>query len=258
MVFSRMHAFKFACNRLIAALRWLVPLSGLSLEGSRGEYPPAARGVRGDYVVLIHGLGRTALSMKRIEWTLAKEGYRVVNKSYPSTGIAVEEAAARLAELLAERTPDQTVRIHFVTHSLGGIVLRQYLMDHRLDNLGRVVMLAPPNQGSELADKLEGNFWFKRFTGPAGQQLGTGASSIPKRLGPASFELGVIAGDRSLNPRFSGWIPGPDDGKVSVRSTNLDGMKDFLVVHHTHTWMIWRPTVIGAVGRFLKTGHFAP
>jgi len=194
--------------------------------------------------------------MKRIEWTLEREGYRVINSSYPSTRMSVQAAAAWLGKLLAERTPPRTGKLHFVTHSLGGIVLRQYLLDHHPENLGRVVMLAPPNQGSELADTLIGKTWFKLFTGPAGQELGTGAAGLPTRLGSATFELGVIAGDRSLNPWFSGRIPGPDDGKVSVRSTRLEGMKDFLVVHNTHTWMMWRERTWRETVLFLQSGHF--
>ena len=210
-----------------------------------------------DYVVLLHGLGRTSLSLKRLEWALGKEGYRVVNLSYPSTRISIQEAASQwLTEVLNQRTPDKTAKTHFVTHSLGGIVLRQYLSQIKIENLGRVVMLAPPNQGSELADKLKTNFLYKCFTGRSGQQLGTDADSLPKQLGPAGFELGVIAGDRSLNPLFSAWLPGPDDGKVSVRSARLEGMQDFLVTHHSHTWMMWRREVIQAVSRFLKTGRF--
>jgi triacylglycerol esterase/lipase EstA (alpha/beta hydrolase family) len=149
-------------------------------------------------VVLVHGLGRSALSMKGLEWALQKEGYRVINMSYPSSRLTVEETAnGWLADLLKERLLDQAAKIHFVAHSLGGIVLRRYLAEHQVENLGRVVMLAPPNRGSELADKLKQNIIYKFFTGPAGQQLGTGAGCLPEQLGPAFFELGIIAGDRS-------------------------------------------------------------
>ena len=211
----------------------------------------------GDYVVLVHGLGRSSWSMKGLEWALARQGYRVINVSYPSTRLSIEDVAADwLTGLLQERTSDRAVKIHFVTHSLGGIVLRQYLSENEVENLGRVVMLAPPNRGSELADRLQHNYFYRFFTGPAGQQLGTGVSSLPNRLGPATFDLGVVAGDRSLNPCFSYWIPGPDDGKVSVRSTTLEGMQDFLLVHHSHTWMMWRRDVAAAVIRFLSGGCF--
>jgi hypothetical protein len=135
-------------------------------------------------------------------------------------------------------------------------VLRQYLSNHQIQNLGRVVMLAPPNHGSELADRLKYNCLYRLATGPAGQQLGTSDSSVPNQLGPVDFELGVIAGDRSLNPLFSWWIPGPDDGKVSVRSTRLPEMRDFLVVHHSHTWMAWSSEATSAVAEFLRTGCF--
>jgi predicted alpha/beta hydrolase family esterase len=211
----------------------------------------------GDYVILLHGLGRTPLSMKRLEWTLRRENYRVINLAYPSTRISVHAAADLwLSNVLKTQTTDPTVKIHFVAHSLGGIVLRQYLTNHQIQNLGRVVMLAPPNQGSELADRLRNNCLYRLATGPAGQELGTGDTSLPKQLAPPDFDLGVIGGDRSLNPLFSAWIPGPDDGKVSVRSTQVPGMRDFLVVHRTHTWMAWSREVGLATSAFLKTGSF--
>jgi len=211
---------------------------------------------RKDCVVLLHGLGRTACSMKRLEWALQKEDYRVINVSYASTHLSVQDAAAWLDGMLRMQTSDQVGKVHFVTHSFGGIVLRQYLTDRKIENLGRVVMLCPPNGGSELADKLRGNALYKFFTGPSGQQLGTDAFSVPRPLGRADYELGIIAGDRSLNPVFSAWIPGADDGKVSVASTQLEGMEDYLVIHHSHTWMPWRKDVSIAVSQFLKCGRF--
>jgi len=210
-----------------------------------------------DYVILLHGLGRTRLSMKRIEWTLRGENYRVINVAYPSTRISIQDAANHcLDDVLRNRAIDRTVKIHFVAHSLGGIVLRQYLSNHEIENLGRVVMLAPPNQGSELAERLKNNCLYRFATGPAGQQLGTSESSVPKGLGPPEFELGIIAGDSSLNPLFSHWIPGADDGKVSVRSTRISGMQDFLLVHKSHTWMAWSKQVDLAVAEFIRTGYF--
>jgi len=212
-----------------------------------------------DYVILLHGLGRTPLSMKRLEWSLKRENYRVINAAYPSTRISIQDAADHyLDDVLKNQTTDRTVKIHFVAHSLGGIVLRQYLSNHQIENLGRVVMLAPPSQGSELAERLKNNRLYRLATGPAGQQLGPAESSLPKQLGPPEFEFGIIAGDRSLNPLFSLWIPGPDDGKVSVRSTQLCGMADFLLVHKSHTWMAWSKQVSRAVAQFLRTGCFVP
>jgi triacylglycerol lipase len=229
---------------LIAAMMMTFAETKLSAAGS-------------DYVILLHGLGRTPLSMKRIEWMLRKQNYRVINVSYPSTRISIEDAADHwLGDILKNQIADPTAKIHFVAHSLGGIVLRQYLTNHEIPNLGRVVMLAPPNHGSELAERLRNNRLYRLATGPAGQQLGTSESSVPSQLGPADFELGVIAGDRSLNPLFSSWISGPDDGKVSVRSAKIPGA-DFLLVHHSHTWMAWSREVSEATAGFLKSGCFS-
>lgn len=260
--------FRFGQAEDTRALLWVMTwiaqvkltLAGLavlaqSARACLGESGQGSGAQRGDCVVLLHGLGRTALSMKRLEWAFKREGYQVINLSYPSTRLSVEEAAEKfLGKLLRERLPAKTRRIHFVTHSLGGIVLRLYLSNHTLTNLGRVVMLAPPNGGSELADKLKRNWLYRWLTGPAGQEVG--ANGLPTRLGPADFVLGVIAGDRSFNPLFSALIPGPDDGKVSVRNAKLEGMSDFLVVHSSHTWLMWRGNVVKAAVGFIEEGRF--
>lgn len=233
---------------LIAFLHccWPLAWSGANVQTSKR-----------DAVILVHGLGRTRFSMKMLEWTLRRKGYWVINIAYPSTRVPVEEAAKDWLAPRVSEVSDAGARVHFVTHSLGGIVVRQYLKNHRLENPGRVAMLAPPNQGSELADAFRESKWYRCATGPAGQQLGCGASSLPNTLGPATFDTGIIAGDRSLNPRFSALIPGCDDGKVSVQRAALEGMKDFLIVHRSHTWMMWSKEVTQAVGRFLEEGKFA-
>lgn len=211
----------------------------------------------GDYVVLMHGLIRSATAMKRIEWAFEEKGYRVINVNYPSSKLSIEDAARlTLARIVETEAWDPTVRIHFVTHSQGGIILRAYLANHPPPNLGRVVMIAPPNHGSELVDKFKGFPFFKFFTGPAGQELGTDADSTPQKLPPASFELGVIAGDRTLNPFYSMFLPGPDDGKVSVASTRLEGMGDFVVVHSSHTYLPWRRRVVDECVHFVTEGRF--
>ena len=148
-------------------------------------------------------------------------------------------------------------RVHFVTHSMGGILVRDYLRRHAPPSLGRVVMLAPPNQGSELVDHLGALAVFGWINGPAGRQLGTGADSLPNRLGPVGFPLGVIAGDWSWNPVYSAIIPGADDGKVSVARARIDGMADFVVVPHGHTFLMSAPDVIDEVLHFLRDGHFS-
>jgi pimeloyl-ACP methyl ester carboxylesterase len=210
-----------------------------------------------DVVVLLHGLGRTDLSMIRMQNALARRGYRVANLGYPSTQHSIERLASDvLGRELEICCAEATGKIHFVTHSMGGIVLRYYLENHEQEKLGRVVMLSPPNQGSELADWVKENPLLQRVVGPSVEQLGTGPESIPRQLGPVDFELGIITGDRTLNPLFSRMIPGADDGKVSVESAKVSGMTDFLVVPASHTYIMLREDVVDQVVHFLEHGEF--
>jgi triacylglycerol lipase len=236
------------------AMLWLVGavLPALASAMMAGQAVP-----NGDCVVLLHGMGRTTVSMKRLEWSLASRGYQVVNLSYPSTRLPVQRLAREhLAPAVQRIEVGPGGRVHFVTHSLGGIVLRQYLAENELTNLGRVVMLGPPNRGSEAADRLKNNPLYQWLTGPSGQQLGTRSDDLPRQLGPVTPELGVIAGDRSFNPFFSRLLRGPDDGKVSVASTRVEGMSDFVVMHTSHTWLTCRQSVLEQVISFLETGRF--
>jgi len=208
-----------------------------------------------DCVILLHGLARGPLSMKLIERSLMQEGYAVVNTDYPSTELRIEALAAEVVPAAIKACPLEG-RLHFVTHSMGGILLRQYLSTAQPARLGRSVMIAPPNQGSELVDELSDLKPFGWINGPAGRQLGTGAESLPRRLGPAWFELGVIAGLQSSNPVYSAIIPGRDDGKVSVESTKLEGMMDHIGLKKTHTFIAFSQETIGQVKAFLATGAF--
>ncbi len=210
-----------------------------------------------EYVILLHGLARSSRSMLRIEKSLSLAGYKVINVDYPSTKHTIEFLADEiLRDIVSPYMQEPQSKVHFVTHSMGGIVVRYYLRHHDLPNLGRVVMLCPPNQGSELVNRLKNSFFFKKAIGPPGGQLGTKEDSLPLSLGPVNFELGVIAGDRTINPLYSLIIPGPDDGVISVERTKVAGMKDFIVLPHSHTFIMQSEPVIEQVLYFLKLGVF--
>ena len=179
----------------------------------------------------------------------------MINVSYPSRCATVEELTVDVFQLLETEIQNRRT-VHFVTHSMGGILLKNYLQDHEIPNLGRIVMLAPPVYGSEVPDKLGAFKLYQWINGPAGNQLGTGTNSLPLRLKEPGTELGVIAGDRSINPILSLLIPGPDDGKVSVARVRPAGAADFLRLHVTHACMMRNRQVIEQTKTFLENGAF--
>ena len=205
-------------------------------------------------VILLHGLGRTPGSMRPMEEALRERGYRVVNLGYPSRERSIPELADSLDAALEACCQGET--LHFVTHSLGGILVRTYAELHGADRIGRVVMLSPPNAGSELVDRLERVGPVAWILGPAFMQLGTDSSDVPVALGPPAVDVGIITGDATLNPLFSWWLPGEDDGKVSVESARLEGAEDFLVVPYSHAFIMRREEVILQVAEFLRNGRF--
>ncbi len=212
----------------------------------------------GACVILLHGMGRTHRSMATMATHLVGNGYRVVNLDYPSTKSSIETLSQGIVAETIQRckTEHPSAPIHIVTHSLGGILVRHYLQTHRLPPESRVVMLSPPNQGSEIADLLKDNFLYRWIMGPAGQQLGTGKDGVFHRLGPVDVPVGIITGDSTLEPWFSSRVPGPDDGKVSVAAARLAEMTDFLVVHKSHGFIMNDPEVIAQTTHFLKHGVF--
>ena len=188
---------------------------------------------------------------------LTAAGYHVVNIPYPSRKLTIETLVENLQNSLAECCLHSASRLHFVTHSLGGILVRAYLSNNQPDNLGRVVMLSPPNQGSDVVDFFGEYRLFSYFFGPAAAELGTGEQSFPNRLGPANFEVGIITGDRTIDPISSWIIDGDDDGKVSIEQAKLEGMAAFQVVHVSHAFIMKAPGVVSEVIYFLQNGRFS-
>lgn len=206
-------------------------------------------------VVLLHGLARSENSMEKLEQRLSDEGHHVVNLDYPSRDHAIEVLADK-AITPALKDCQYSEEISFVTHSLGGILICQYLSTREIPGLKYVVMLGPPNKGSEVVDKLNNLPGFHFINGDAGLQLGTGELSIPNDLGPPNFNVGIIAGNKSINWILSSLIPGRDDGKASIESTKLKGMNDHIELSVTHPFMMKNKKVISQVIYYLENGEF--
>lgn len=210
-----------------------------------------------DGVVLLHGISRTARSFEKMETALIGAGFATLNLDYPSR----RKPLAALAEDVLpdiERFSDSIEgAIHFVAHSMGGLLTRAYLGKYRPSRLGRVVMLGTPNSGSEIADGLKNFAPYRAFFGPAGQQLGTRRDAATHALLPAAdYPIGVIAGNRSIDPLAGIFLPKPHDGRVSVANTKLEGMADHIVVPVAHPFLPGNAIAIAQALAFLRDGRF--
>jgi pimeloyl-ACP methyl ester carboxylesterase len=238
--------------------RTYIPIAALLLffmgSTSFSAQEPAASP---ETVVLLHGLGRTSKSMNYMQGQLTETGYNVFNYDYESRKNEIDSLVTDLQQYLGTCCSQKESDLHFVTHSLGGILVRALIARERPKNIGRVVMLSPPNRGSETVDLLKDYKLFKTIFGPASMQLGTDPDSVPNRLGPADFELGIITGDKTIDPVSSLIIPGVDDGKVAVENTKLEGMADFLIMNVSHAYIMENPEVVGEVIHFLRNGSFS-
>ncbi|MDZ4287521.1 MAG: alpha/beta fold hydrolase [Prosthecobacter sp.] len=209
-----------------------------------------------DYVVLIHGLGRSRRSLFGMQYWLRRAGYRVVNVGYPSMRVSVADAVRDwLQPALDALVLTPGIRVHFVTHSLGGIVFRKWAAERNAHfPLGRTVMLAPPNQGSEVMDHIGHHQWVRLILGPVVMELQTNANSMPRRLGPVPAQTAVIMGNRPKIHLFHHLLGRESDGIVSVASGRVEGQEDFLVLPADHTFIMWFPLVLRAVKSFLLSG----
>lgn len=201
---------------------------------------PAARAPR-ELVVVVHGMGRTARSMRPMARALEAQGYDVLNFGYSSRCCGVAELGAQLRAAVDARLLPEHRAVHFVGHSLGGILIRWVLSrENPPPRVGRVVMLAPPNQGSRAAD---------RFAGLVGwllepiDELRTDRASTVRTLPPVrGVAIGVIAGER--------------DGKVRVADTHLAEEADHVVVDGMHSFLMRRDDVQRLTAEFLRSGRF--
>ncbi len=208
-------------------------------------------------VVLLHGLGRSKKAMLLLEYRLIKAGFEVHNIGYPSR----EEGPDALLQLVGEQveaccTGDGRV-VHFVAHSLGGLIVRAYLDQRPSLRLGRAVLLGTPNQGSRLVDRFGDLQLFELLAGPTAKVLGTDASSFPRQIGLPYYPIGIIAGSRTLNPLSDKLLAGESDGAVALENTKLEGMTDFLIVDTGHTFMRYSAEVAAEVIHFLQHGRFS-
>ena len=249
-------------GRLLAWTRWviaaglIVALSGCA-SPKTPSFPLVASpgGAVAERVVLLHGLGRSARAMRRLAARFDEAGFVSTAIGYDSTSQTLDEIVSEL-DLALQRCCADEAQVNFVTHSLGGLVLRAWVAREGEERVARVVMLSPPNRGTAWVDRLGP---FAAWLGPTGSQLGTKADSVPQRLnalGPVRFELGVIAGESRFNWLGSWVLPGPDDGTVAVESTRVDGMQDFLVLPVSHSFMIYDKQVARQAIHFIATGRF--
>ncbi len=244
------HRSRVPALRLAAVLTCALLLGIADLGCAESE--PAAEA---ETVVLLHGLGRTDRAMRPLEERLEEAGFRVHSLRYASTEAPPERLLEDVRRKVDACCADARV-LHFVGHSLGAILTRALLAEAPRPNLGRVVMLAPPNRGSELVDALSETALFAWVLGPTAEELGTDPESLPNRLPAPDYEFGVIAGAGTLNPVGSYVLPDEDDGTVSVERTRLDGMTDFLLVSSSHSFIMRSEEVARQVIHFLRHGRF--
>ena len=207
-----------------------------------------------DIVVVLHGLGRSKSAMRRLASRLEDAGYRAIRIGYQSLQDTPDEILRDIGKKIESCCLRKSPNLHFVGHSLGGLLIRAYLAKHKPANRGHVVLIGTPNNGTKIVDKLRDNWWFQML-GPMAQKLGTDANGFSKTLGPPDYPVGVIAG-RKAGTDNEALVPGEDDGLISIESTKIDGMSDFVVVDAGHSALRYDKRVVRHVVSFLKTGRF--
>lgn len=213
----------------------------------------------GEIVVLLHGIGHRSWNMWGAERALKKAGYQTLSLSYPSRKYQIADLAINVGRQIDNKQVWETAsKVHFVTHSMGGLVARQYLSTlpaDRMEKLGRVVMIAPPANGSEIADSLRNFKPYRWLFGPAGQELCTDVRALDTAT--PTYPNGVIAGYlTSPVLRAHPLLPGLHDGKVSVFGTYMRGMTDHVMLRSGHSIISWKPATHQQMINFLENGAF--
>lgn len=249
----------FAPGRVVkglsaAAIIWGVVWVVLSSDNLRAAW--AGDKVKGkDIAIVVHGLGRSNFAMWRLAGRLEDAGFRVHRVGYKSLQDTPDEIMADVSHQITNCCLDRSPRVHFVGHSLGGLLIRAYLTNSKPENLGRVVLIGTPSHGTEIVDNLRHKWWFQ-VLGPMAASLGTGPDSFPNSIGRPDYPLGVIAGRKMNGVPNEHMLPGDDDGLVSIESTKVDGMADFIVLDVSHSAMRWDADVAQLTVKFLKSGKF--
>ncbi|MGJ4947876.1 esterase/lipase family protein [Bradyrhizobium sp. HKCCYLS20291] len=220
---------------------------------------PQQHGPRNAGVVLLHGIAGRSLMLRPLERRLQRAGFATLNLHYESRKKPLEDLAEDIRPAVADFAAGLDGPLHFVTHSMGGLLARVYMARHRPARLGRVVMIGTPNGGSEIADRLQNVGLYRAYFGPAGLQLVTTKNLTLASLPPADYEIGVIAGSRFLDP-ISGLflLPSPNDGRVSVESCKLAEMADHTTIKASHMSLLVHPTSFRQTIAFLRHGQFEP
>ncbi len=244
-----MQTFRTSCLILLA-----LALAALQDAFADGQPPGTSLSVQPDTVLLLHGLGRSNTAMWLLASRLEDEGFLVERIGYDSLTRAPREILDDISGKIAACCLNRGRKLHFVGHSLGGLLIRAYLDDNPVTNLGRVVLIGTPNQGTAVVDRFRDSWWMQ-LLGPTTLALGTDEESFPNSLEPPYYPVGVIAGKRGLglNDIF---LPGEDDGLVTVDATKLEKMTDFVVVNSGHAYMRYSGEVATQTAAFLKSGRF--
>ena len=212
-----------------------------------------------NHVYLIHGYGAVKLSMSSLARHLKKNGYTVTNWGYNSLGKSIPELGKMLFdEIKGKKGIDS---LNFVTHSMGGLVVRSLLghakQDSAFPRICRIVMLSPPNKGAEIADFFAQSKVIKKILGPNLEYMTTDSTSLANKLPvPEDEEVGIIAGARFDDKGYNLIIEGDDDGFLTTDKTRLGTEKDFIVIPEAHFFMAHNKKSKEYVLRFLKTGKF--